>query len=186
MNHQPIRPVTRAVTTALVAAGMMAATMPAAHGGDGDDREGTTRVAVAPAVVSKLDRLGLEAAPTKGATAVPFEGTVALRFPVTDVENNGNKLKHKGGVRISSGHEAIALKRFTVKLGKSKVGASVSVNGDKVGRVEVLNIRKSKRPVLGDVRLTLTRTAAKAINATFGAPAFSAGDNFGFAKVRLR
>src|SRR5687768_12788788 len=77
MNHQPIRPVTRAVTTALVAAGMMAATMPAAQAGDGDDRKGTTRVAVAPAVVSKLDRLGLEAAPTKGATAVPFEGTVA-------------------------------------------------------------------------------------------------------------
>jgi hypothetical protein len=186
MNTQPTRRVARAVTTALLAAGMMATTAPAAQAGDSADRKGTTRVAVAPAVVTKLDRLGLAAAPTKGATAVPFEGTVALRFPVTDVEKNGNKIKHRGGVRVSSGHDAIALKRFTVKLGTSKVGAAVSVNGDKVGRVEVLNIRKSNRAALGPVRLTLTRTAAKAINATFGAPAFSAGDNFGFAKIRLR
>jgi hypothetical protein len=36
------------------------------------------------------------------------------------------------------------------------------------------------------VRLSLTHAAASAINSTFGAPAFEAGDTFGFATVKLR
>jgi hypothetical protein len=186
MNHLPVRRISRTFTITLAAAGVLAGTMPGAQGTPTRDREGTTRVAVAPAVVRKLDRLGLEAAPTKYSTAVPFKGTVAFRFPITAVEKNGNVIKHAGGVRISSSRDSIALKRFTIKLRKGKVGAVVLVNGARVGRTDVFNIRPSGRPALGDVRLTLTRVAARAVNSTFGAPAFEANDTFGFATVNLR
>ena len=66
------------------------------------------------------------------------------------------------------------------------MGAAVVVNGERVGRAEVFNLRPSGRPALGDVRLTLTHAAARAINSTFGAPAFEAADTFGFATVKLR
>jgi len=186
MDHLHVRRLSRAFTVTLAAAGLVASTMPAAQATPERDREGTTRVAVAPAVVRKLDRLGLEAAPTKYATAAPFKGTVAFRFPVTSVERNGQVIKHRGGARISSPHDSIALKRFTIKLAQGKVGAAVVVNGERVGRTEVFNIRPSSRPELGDVRLTLTHAATRAVNSTFGAPAFDAGDTFGFAKVTLR
>ena len=186
MNHLHLRRLSRAFTVTLAAAGLAVSTLPAAQATPTRDREGTTRVAVAPAVVRKLDRLGLEAAPTKYATAVPFEGTVAFRFPVTAVESNGKIIKHRGGVRVSSPDDSIALKRFTIKLRQNKVGAAVVVNGERVGRAEVFNIRPSGRPALGDVRLTLTHAAARAVNSTFGAPAFDASDTFGFATIKLR
>ena len=186
MSNFHERRLSRAFPVTLAAAGLVASMMPAAQAAPARDRDGTTRVAVAPAVVRKLDRLGLEAAPTKHSTAVPFKGTVAFRFPITAVERNGNVLKHRGGVRVSSPHDSIALKRFTIKLSKGKVGAAVVVNGERVGRTEVFNIRPSGRPGLGDVRLTLTRAAAGAVNSTFGAPAFEASDTFGFATVKLR
>ena len=176
----------RAFAMTLAAAGLVASTVPAAQATPTQEREGTTRVAVAPSVVKKLDRLGLEAAPTKYSTAVPFEGTVAFRFPITAVKNHGQTIKHRGGARISSPHDSIALKRFTIKVRKGKVGAAVVVNGERVGRTDVFNLRPSNRPALGDVRLSLTHAAASAINSTFGAPAFEAGDTFGFATVKLR
>ena len=186
MNHLHARRLGRSLTLAVAAAGLVASTMPAAQATPTRDREGTTRVAVAPAVVRKLDRLGLEAAPTKYSTAAPFQGTVAFRFPVTAVASNGKVIKHRGGARVSSPHDSIALKRFTIKLRQGKVGAAVVVNGERVGRAEVFNLRPSRRPALGDVRLTLTHAAARAVNSTFGAPAFEASDTFGFATVKLR
>lgn len=182
------RSVVRGLSTAAVAvltsAGLVAGT--AGPAASAPAREGTTRVAVAPAVVRELDRLGLEATPTKGSDAVPYEGTVAFRFPITEINNRGNTFKHVGGVKISSGHDYITTKAFTIKLRRDKVAATVVVNGDTVGRVDVFTIKKSNRPRLGDVRLTVTKAAAKAINATFGAPAFKKGDNFGFADVLVR
>jgi len=187
MNHLNARRISRAFAVTLATAGLVAGTMPATQAAAQERaREGTTRVAVAPKVVKKLDRLGLQAAPTKHSSAAPFQGTVAFRFPVTSVSDSGQFIKHAGGVRISSPHDAIALKRFNVKLRQGKVGAAVKVNGDRVGRVEVFTIRPSGRPALGDVRLTLTRAAAGAVNSTFGAPAFDAGDTFGYATVTLR
>ena len=120
MNHLHVRRLSRAFTVTLAAAGLVAGTMPAAQATPTRDREGTTRVAVAPAVVRTLDRLGLEAAPTKYSTAVPFKGTVAFRFPVTAVERNGQVIKHRGGARVSSSHDSIALKRFTIKLRRAR------------------------------------------------------------------
>jgi hypothetical protein len=185
MIHPQVRRISRALTLTLAGAGLVASTLPAASATPTREREGTTRVAVAPAVVKKLDRLGLEAAPTRHSTLVPFKGTVAFRFPVTAVENNGNIIRHIGGARVSSSHDSITLKRFTIKLRTGKVGAAVVVNGDRVGRADVFNIRPSGRPALGDVRLTLTHAATNAVNSTFGAPAFEAGDTFGFATVKL-
>lgn len=173
-------------TVATVTALSLAVLVPAPAQASAEAREGTTRVAVAPAVVRKLDRLGLAATPTKGADAISYEGTVAFRFPITDIANRGKTIKHVGGVKISSGHEYITVKRFTIKLRQGKVAATVVANGDTVGRVDVFNLRGSNRPRLGDVRLTLTGPAARAINQTFGAPAFDRNDNFGFATVITR
>ena len=186
MNHPHLRRLSRAFTVTVAAAGLVVGTLPTAQAMPTRDRDGTTRVAVAPAVVRKLDRLGLEAAATKYSRAVPFRGTVAFRFPVKGVEKNGNIIMHRGGARISSPDDAIALKRFTIKLRQGKVGAAVVVNGDRVGRPRSsTSASQAGRP--WEMSASPSRTPRRAPSTPPSAPPrFHAGDTFGFATVTLR
>lgn len=143
----------------------------------GDPR---TRVAVAPKVVKLLTAAHITAKPVGTAKAFAFRGTIALRFPVTGTNRAGDKIRHSGGVRLSTGHEAISLRRFHIDLGTGKVSADV--NG--TTRVNVFTLGMNPNPDLGDVRLKLTGPAARALNQTFGVHAFAKGGTFGFAAVR--
>lgn len=53
-----------------------------------------------------------------------------------------------------------------------------------VGRVDLFKIKLPDRGGLGLVRLTLTSTAAGALNATFGVDAFAENGTFGYATPR--
>lgn len=175
-------PVTRrfivaaAVTFGLVSSGVGAG---AATASSAERGNGATRVAVAPRVVKVITGAGIAASPTGDAKAYPFKGTVAFRFPITAVSKDGKRISHSGGVKLATSHDKITLQRFRINLRQGYVSAVV--NGD--ARLAVFNIANSSRPQLGPVRLTFNKTAATAINQTFGVHAFKAGQNFGYARV---
>lgn len=165
---------------AVLATGFVAPSTANAGSAASGAADARTRVAVRPAVVDLLASAHIMAGPVGDATAFPFRGTVAFRFPVTGTNNAGDVVRHSGGVRLSSGHDEIALRRFRIDLGTSKVSAQVN----RAGRVTVFTLGSHPNPDLGDVRLKLTGPAARALNSTFGVKAFAKGATFGFASVK--
>jgi hypothetical protein len=167
-----------ATASLVVATGLVApASVDAATAAAGPPR---TRVAVAPKVVKLLTAAHISAAPIGDAKAFAFRGTVAFRFPVTGTNPAGTKIRHSGGVRLSSDHDSIALRRFRIDLGAGSVSAIVN----RTSRVDVFTLGMHPNPDLGDVRLKLTGPAARALNQTFGVHAFKKGGTFGFAAVK--
>ena len=142
---------------------------------------GSTRVAIAPAAVKYLTKANVTPSATGKAKAFTYNGTLAVRFPISDVAMNGNRIKHVGGVALTAGKHDIMLKRFWIDLNRGKVSGLVN-GGD---RADLFKLAKSNRAKLGDVRLVLTRAAAGALNKTFDVHHFSRGANFGFATVNL-
>ena len=165
-------------TTSLAFAGVASADLANATG-EHDSNNGNTRVAVAPRLVKVITAAGITASPTGPAKAFMFEGTLALRFPISNFAGHGNRVLHLGGVDLAAGSTDIKLSRFRVNLSKSIVSAKI--NGD--SRAPLFDIVASHRAKLGAVRLTMNATAAGALNKTFGVHAFSKGQNFGFATV---
>ncbi len=171
------------VTTSL---GLVATSAGEATAGSADRRGslGYTQVVVAPDVYALIASAGIAPAPVEGAKAFPFKGTLAARFPITGFRVAGLQIRHSGGISLSKDAASIVLKNFNIDLGRQRVSAEVSVASGSVGRVDVFKLRSSDRPDLGLVKLTLTSTAASALNATFGATAFAEDATFGYASPR--
>lgn len=144
---------------------------------------GFTQVAVAPAVYQLIGSAGITPSPVAPATAFPYRGTLAARFPITGL-SFPLTIDHTGGISLAAGEVDITLSSFDIELARVKVSADVSgsVVGD-VGRADLFTLGFSDNPSLGLLSLHLTATAAGALNATFGVDAFGAGDTFGYANV---
>lgn len=184
--------VTIAMLTAATLGLLGAATSPAtAHGSHGRHGHhhgawsaGYTQVVVAPDVYQLIASAGITPAPINGATAFPYRGTLAARFPITGYALSNLRIKHSGGVSLTAGSATISLSSFYIDLARLRVSGEVAGSIGNVGRVDLFKIRLSDAPALGLVRLTLTGTAAGALNATFGVDAFAGGDTFGYATPR--
>lgn len=164
------------LTSLGLVAGGLAATGAAAH--HGSQGKGLTRVAIAPAVVELVTSAGIDVSPVGAAHVKMFRGTVALKFPISDIVGNGTRIKHTGGVKLSTHDSKVVLKRFRVNTSRG----IVSANYNNSARVDVFRLANSSND-LGKVKLRLTRTAAKALNQAFAPGAFSGGDTFGYATV---
>jgi hypothetical protein len=186
--HYPISRLALSGAAALTAVTLTVPTASATSTYDGHARNyGHTRVVVAKPVTKLLTGAGIKVAPTGAATARPYRHTVAASFPIRKIRDHKMVFLHRGGLRFSGGGASITTARFTVSLPKLRVTGRVS--GSKlgqVGRVVLFTLHKTDRPRLGDAKLELTGTAAKAFNATFGVKAFSKGDTFGYATVSPR
>jgi len=148
---------------------------------------GTTTLAVQRGVAKALASAGLTVKPIKPAKA----GKKGIAFPVTGGELDTATLKgsvrHAGGLRISSKSGSLALRKFTIKIGK-KPSLTAKVGGD---RVRILNLGLGKAEVgrqgLGfsvtGVKAALTGIASRAINATFGGGIVRRGLVIGRAEV---
>ena len=147
-------------------------------------RTGYTQVVVAPSVYQLAQGAGITIAPVKGAKAKPFGRTVAARFPITGYSLENVRIRHSGGVKLSAGSKQITVRALNVDLGRLRVSGKVSGTIGNAGRVDVFKIRESKRPRYGLVRLTLTKTGADALNATFGVTAFKENATFGYASPK--
>ncbi|WP_344044195.1 hypothetical protein [Nocardioides panacihumi] len=145
---------------------------------------GYTQVVVAPAVYSLIVSAGITPAPVGGAKAFAFQDTLAARFPITGYELGSLRIKHSGGISLSAGSSTITLSDFNIDLARLRVSGRVSGSIGDVGRVDLFKITGSDRLDLGLVRLTLTDTAAGALNATFGVSAFAEDATFGYATPR--
>jgi hypothetical protein len=184
-------PISRLALTGAAAVAAVTLTVPAASGSVAHDSavqsSGHTRVVIAKPVNRLLTSAGITVAPTGAATARPYRHTVAASFPITDIRSSKTVFLHKGGLRFSSGTVAVKAARFTVSLAKMRVTGRVSGSElGNVGRVVLFTLHRTDRPRLGDAKLELTKTAAKAFNATFSVHAFSKGDTFGYATVSPR
>jgi hypothetical protein len=142
---------------------------------------GYTQVTVAPDVYALVASAGITPAPVEGAKAFPYRGTLAAQFPITGYRLAGLQIRHSGGLSLSAGTASIVLKNFNIDLARHRVSGEVSGTIGDVGRVDLFKIRYSDRGDLGLVRLTLTDTAAGALNATFGVSAFAEDATFGYA-----
>lgn len=145
---------------------------------------GYTRVVVAPAVYDLVTGAGITPAPLDGAKAYPYKGTLAANFPITGYTLRDLRIKHSGGISLTAGDRTIELRNFYIDLGRGRVSGVVSGTVGSVGRVDLFKIRASDRRDLGLVKLTLTDTAAGALNATFGVSAFAENATFGYATPR--
>ena len=170
-----------ATSAGLVAFGQTAADARGAHA---KSHAGYTQVVVDPAVYALVAGAGITPAPIGGASAAPYADTLAARFPITGFSLFGLRIKHSGGISLTAGAATISLSSFYIDLARQRVSGKVAGSIGNVGRVDLFKIRSSARPDLGLVRLTLTDTAAGALNATFGVQAFAGGDTFGYETPR--
>lgn len=162
--------------------GLTAAVAPTASAAEAAPKSvGTTRVVVAPKVVTLITGAGITPSTTGPAKASAFGKGLAVDFPITGVDLATLRLAHKGGITLAGGGRTISIKRPAISLTKGTVSAYVSGSIGKVGRVGVFTIAASKRLDYGLVRLNLTATGAGALNKTFKVHAFSGGDKFGYA-----
>jgi hypothetical protein len=184
------RALVAAVVGLVAAAGLVATTTTPAsahgthHHSHYQSRVGYTQVAVAPAVYDLVVSAGITPAPIGGASAFAYKGTLAARFPITGYRLSGLQIRHSGGISLTAGAATIGLSDFNIDLARLRVSGVVSGTVGDVGRVDLFKIRLSDRPDLGLVRLTLTSTAAGALNATFGVSAFAENATFGYATPR--
>jgi hypothetical protein len=156
---------------------------------------GGTTVSVDAGAAAALQSLGISLAPTGAAEA----GVSGVTFPITkgklDKQTLAGQIRHIGGLDLSKGATTVGLKRFFINIDDAPdLTGRVSVNGAKVGRVELFSLdltnlaveRKGKHLRLSGVGLKLTQGAADALNGAFGTTAFTKDLLFGTAVVEAR
>lgn len=164
---------------------------------------GVTKVALSEGFVNALGELGLRAG-TVGPTHLR-NGVV--NFPVTggavDLDTAKAQVLHSGGLTLTpasspeSGEPTVRLESFIIDTTGSApvITGLVIVKGALVGRVPLFNLQlpagitlplktQDGQLVLDGVGVTLTSTAAQALNTVFNVTALEGGFNIGTAKVR--
>jgi hypothetical protein len=160
-----------------------------------------TTLTTDPATTGVLVKNGVLPLPVGPATVVPRFGEhgLSLRygFPITggrvDATTLAGVINHSGGLRfvnIANGH-ALTVTKFRIRI-SAHPGLTAEVNHDPSMRVRILNLdlahaRVVEHPPLvrvSNVRATLTRTAASALNDALGVSFFSKGIVLGTAQVK--
>jgi hypothetical protein len=163
---------------------------------------GDTTVTTAPGVASALLSKGIvPLATSPGSQSVLSQGggpAVRFTFPVTGgrvtLNPLGGQIDHCGGIlflNAANGKE-IQVSRFIIDL--THADLTGIVNGNPAARVPLFNLSLShaklaagKHTVTASgIGLTLTATAAQALNTALGTTLFSAGLNLGTAGTLLR
>jgi hypothetical protein len=160
-----------------------------------------TTLTTDPSTTGVLVSNGILPLPVGPATVAPRFGAdgLSLRygFPITggrvDAATLAGFINHSGGLRfvnIANGH-TLTLTNFRIRI-SDHPGLTAAVNRDPSMRVRVLNLDLShavvdKHPPLvkvWNVKATLTRTAASALNSALGVSFFSKGITLGTAQVK--
>ena len=168
-----------AAVAALALVGAGTSTAQAAES-SGSSSKGSTRVVVAPEVFKLITGAGIKPAAIKPATAKPAGTTLAAKFPISSIKVSKLQVRHTGGIKLSAGDAKISLRNFTIDVNKLRVYGKVN-GGDK--SVPLFTISRTDRAHYGPLKLSLTSSAATALNTTFKVDAFAEGATFGYAKV---
>jgi len=163
---------------------------------------GVTKVALSQGFVDALGELGLRAG-TVGPTRL-CNGV--LNFPITsgavELDNAKAQILHSGGLTLAptssptSAEPTVRLESFIIDTTGSApvITGLVIVKGSLLGRLALFNLQLPAgitlplKPQDGELRLdgvgvTLTSTAAQALNSVFDVTALAGGFNIGTAKV---
>ena len=155
-------------------------------------RHGATTVALDPATAGVLTQNGVTVAPEGVAKA----GASGISFPVyrgkVDSSSLAGKISHRGVLSLSAGKTKVRLYRFVIDTTSGELTGVVRVNNKWVGRIplfklgtdELQTVQSGRRLRLTDVKLTLTKDAAGALNSVFGVTFFAEDLSIGKAKVR--
>lgn len=139
---------------------------------------GSTSLKLDPAVAKALTDNGVAVAPVKPAKVK--KGAIA--FPITGGKLNtktaAGTIRHSGGLSFKAGGKKLVATKFTVKTGSTNKLSGL-VGG---ARVNLLNLDLSKAKLskagkavkASNIKVSLTSTAAKALNSTFGVSLFKA------------
>lgn len=163
---------------------------------------GTTKVTTAPGIAAALLGHGivpLATLPGTEGAAIPASGVaVTFAFPVTGGNVNLKKvtgtISHSGGILFiapASGKE-IAVSGFVINLNKGVLTGIV--NGNPKARVPLFSLSLAKAKIaagkhvvyVSGIVVTLTKTAAGALDATFGTTLFTPGLEFGTASTQIK
>lgn len=170
---------------------------------------GVTQVALSSDFVGALGSLGVT--PDNilpGSLYVTSRGArAAFPIPTGELDANGPKLEilHSGGLTLTAGDTRVALSSFIIENlgGALQLTGVVKVNNDIIGRIPLFNVALTAAPELTTSRsgklpgrstklsveganVTLTATAASALNGVFGVSAFTEGFPIGVAQIDAR
>jgi Htaa len=153
---------------------------------------GETSLALDPGAAALLTGAGIAPAPVDPATA---KADGSLAFPITggrvDDETLGGKIKHSGGIRLSSSSATVELTDFVINTKKSELTATVGGSRVAILALDLENAKVKVNGKRGTVKVsgvdaTLTKAAADALNAAFSTTAFSEGAKLGVATVKAK
>lgn len=142
---------------------------------------GKTTLALYKSTADALTSLGVSVTPVSEAKA----GAAGISFPIQggliNAKTLRGKITHAGGLTFAAGSTSVTVRDFTVRTTKPRV-LTAWVDGLNV-RVPLLNVNLAKAKIaltkkhltVTRIKTTLTKTAAGALNATFGVTAFKAG-----------
>ncbi len=143
---------------------------------------GTTALTLSPGATSALTSLGVNATPITGAKAL--EGG-SIAFNVTSGSLAGNQpakglIRHNGGLRLTEGAIKIDLNNLRINDGDpatltTQIGDGERIRLAKIDFAAGKTLVSRRRLAFTDLKLTLTRDAAAALNQAFGVTAFSEG-----------
>ncbi len=182
---------TRLIATAAVAATAILGALILAAPASAAKLGGKTTLAPKAATFDTLAGAGVTVTPSGVASA----GSAGISFPIVsgnvDLDNLSGKIKHKGGLTFSNGHESVTLQGYKIKLGnKNVIRAKIAGGGGNV-RLADLNLNQAQvrtpggKAVISNVKVLLANKAAKALSAIFGLPNL-AGANLGKAEVKVK
>jgi hypothetical protein len=192
---------TRVAALAVVASAALGAALPAAAAPSVQLTKGATEVALYASFVDALGSLGVTPGSVLPGSLIPTTNSAKVAFPIPtgELDAAGPKLEilHSGGLTLTAGGTRVALTSFIIEnlSGQLRLTGVVKANDTIVGRIPLFRIVLTQAPEvipssggaahlsIKGARLTLTETAANALNGVFGVTAFTKGFPIGVARV---
>jgi hypothetical protein len=155
-------------------------------------KAGDTRLTLDKKAGAALRHLGIKVRPVKPSHVAAG----AVVFPITSGSvdpklTDGALINHSGGLRLTKGHTAVALRNFRIRITGSQATISARVGTTRATIIN-LDLAKAKvsRPALNlrvkNVGAKLNATGASALNKAFKTKAFKSGLKLGTAVVNAR
>lgn len=156
---------------------------------------GSTQVALSAELVGALGSLGVTPGAIFPTTIIAGTASFPIVSGAIELNTAKGEINHSGGLTLTAGTTRVRLTSFLIDTtGTAPVLTGlVAANDSVVGRVPLFNLAptgltlplKPGGGTLNEVKLTLTQTAATALNAIFSVSAFTAGFPIGSAQVNV-
>jgi hypothetical protein len=192
---------TRTAALALAASAALGFAVPASAAPSVQLTKGATEVALYASFVDALGSLGVTPGSVLPGSLIPTTTSAKVAFPIPtgELDAAGPKLEilHSGGLTLTAGNTRVALTSFIIENlgGHLRLTGVVKANDTIVGRIPLFRIALTQAPEviptsggaahlsIKGARLTLTQSAAEALNGVFGVTAFKSGFPIGVARV---